>query len=436
MLPPCVVIALLTSARCPAAPPTTGPAGAARAATARPTRRTSPTQLERHRERPLEGRRSPARATPRRSSWGDRIFLTTAVGDGAEARAAVPRPARRQDALGAGRAVARRSSSKHDLNSYASATPATDGKHVWVSFLQQPTILLACYDLDGNEVWRKSPGRVPLDPRLLLARRCCTRTWSSSTATRTPTRGSSRSTRPPARSAGGPTGRTRRGRTARRSSSSVDGKTQMVLSGSKSVASYDPDTGKQHLGDRRPDRAVRRQRSSTRRACSSSPAASRDLHILGIDPRGSGNVHEDPHQLARPPQGVSYVPSPVAHDQLVLHRLRQRHRELLRREDGQGEWKERLGRRHSAVGRRTPAGTSTSSTTTARRSSSRRRRSSSWSARTRWARRASRRRPSRAGRSSSARRTTCGASASRRRPRRRGEDGSNREGHEGARSGA
>ncbi|CAA9373738.1 MAG: hypothetical protein AVDCRST_MAG64-142, partial [uncultured Phycisphaerae bacterium] len=47
---------------------------------------------------------------------------------------------------------------KHQLNSYASATPATDGKLVYVSFFEQPKIQLVAYDFAGNEAWRASPG--------------------------------------------------------------------------------------------------------------------------------------------------------------------------------------------------------------------------------------------------------------------------------------
>src|SRR5262249_20854202 len=46
----------------------------------------------------------------------------------------------------------------HRLNSRSSSTPATDGKHVWVSFLDMPRMVVACYDFDGNRVWTKSPG--------------------------------------------------------------------------------------------------------------------------------------------------------------------------------------------------------------------------------------------------------------------------------------
>jgi len=40
----------------------------------------------------------------------------------------------------------------HPINGNSSATPASDGEHVWVSFA---TGLVACYDLDGNLVWRR-----------------------------------------------------------------------------------------------------------------------------------------------------------------------------------------------------------------------------------------------------------------------------------------
>src|SRR5262249_50421746 len=77
---------------------------------------------------------------------------------------------------------------KHKLNSYASATPASDGTHVWVAFLRlRPRaggddyprlpreadyldnkkglesrvseMVVACYDLAGNLAWSKTPGQ-------------------------------------------------------------------------------------------------------------------------------------------------------------------------------------------------------------------------------------------------------------------------------------
>lgn len=40
----------------------------------------------------------------------------------------------------------------HDTNGYASYTPVSDGKHVWVCF---GTGVVVCYDLEGNRIWHK-----------------------------------------------------------------------------------------------------------------------------------------------------------------------------------------------------------------------------------------------------------------------------------------
>lgn len=47
----------------------------------------------------------------------------------------------------------------HGSNSYATESPATDGKHLFVYFAAIGTI--AALDLDGNEVWRKEIGAFP-----------------------------------------------------------------------------------------------------------------------------------------------------------------------------------------------------------------------------------------------------------------------------------
>src|SRR5262249_37255760 len=49
---------------------------------------------------------------------------------------------------------------KHGLNSYASATPATDGQHIYVAFLDVPYMRVYCYDAGGHKVWEKSPGKL------------------------------------------------------------------------------------------------------------------------------------------------------------------------------------------------------------------------------------------------------------------------------------
>lgn len=101
--------------------------------------------------------------------WGDRIFVTTCVQDDKE------EGDRKLLCLDRGdghivwdRVVVPKAKleHKHRLNSYSSSTPATDGKHVYVAFLDDPRMVAVCYDFDGNEVCEIAR-RVSLHPRFL-----------------------------------------------------------------------------------------------------------------------------------------------------------------------------------------------------------------------------------------------------------------------------
>jgi outer membrane protein assembly factor BamB len=46
----------------------------------------------------------------------------------------------------------------HDKNSHASATPATDGRHVYTVFAVDDAVWASCVDLDGKVVWQVSAG--------------------------------------------------------------------------------------------------------------------------------------------------------------------------------------------------------------------------------------------------------------------------------------
>lgn len=198
----------------------------------------------------------------------------------------------------------------HKLNSYASSTPATDGKRIYVSFLNEKQMHVTAYDFQGTELWTVEPGvfssvhgycSSPIvfenfvivngdhdgDAYLVALNR-----ETGVTAWKTPRENRTRSYCTPI-------------------IRDIGGRTQMILSGSKCVASYDPRTGERHwIFDGPTEQFV------------ASPVYSHDLvyitggfpdrHILAIDPTGTGNVtktHTAWHHLR---SGVSYVPSPVA----------------------------------------------------------------------------------------------------------------------------
>jgi len=116
---------------------------------------------------------------------------------------------------------------KHGLNSYASSTPATDGKHVYASFMgADNTMQAVCYTVDGKKVWQVEPGHLK-SVHGFCSSPVLYKDMVILNGDQDAPRGRRRSSWPwrkrRARRNGGRTGPTRRGRIARRSSSTVRG---------------------------------------------------------------------------------------------------------------------------------------------------------------------------------------------------------------------
>jgi len=117
--------------------------------------------------------------------WGDRIFLTTSIEGPIVPGAEAVRHYRRgeeylhPDSVGAnhsytmklfcldlksGRVLWEKTvyegtvhDNRHKKNTYASATPATDGRFVYLSFEAEGVY---CYDFDGKRIWKTSLGKI------------------------------------------------------------------------------------------------------------------------------------------------------------------------------------------------------------------------------------------------------------------------------------
>lgn len=233
---------------------------------------------------------------------------------------------------------------KHAENSWASSTPAADGEHVYVTFYDRPQLRVYCYDYAGNKVWEKNPGEFHsvhgfCSPPVLykgmvivngdqdapkgqaafivaLDRKTGEERWRADRPNKL------RSYCPPV-------------------VIEAAGKTQLVLTGSKCVASYDPDTGRQ----------IWLVTGPTEQFVSSMVlhngvllmTAGFPVHwVMAIDPSGSGNVTKT-HVLWSHRNEGGYVPSPAAfggklfcvHDNGVAG--------CYDVKTGERYWKERLG---------------------------------------------------------------------------------------------
>ena len=255
---------------------------------------------------------------------------------------------------------------KHHLNSYASSTPVTDGKWVYVVFLKvdgrttparnvsrvRPVtpgkIVVTAYDFDGKQIWTAEPGEfvsvhgfcscpVFYKDKLIINGDHDGNSYivaldrkTGKTLWKTPRPNKTRSyCTPIIRKAGG--------------------RDQMMLSGDISIASYDPNNGTE----------LWRMNGPTEQFVASCvfshgllfvTGGYPDHHILTIDPKGKGNITDSKfikwrHQRA---SLTSYVPSPIAVGDRFFVVSDKGFGSCYDASTGKIEWQQRMSRRYSA----------------------------------------------------------------------------------------
>ena len=279
--------------------------------------------------------------------WGDRIFTVAAVGEkeervlfcldrGAGAikwqQAVVQSPLER----------------KHSLNSHASSTPAADSNSVFVAFLDRKEMVVAAYTHSGEQRWLRRPGvfssmhgfcSSPIlfkdkvivngdhdgDSYIVALSREDGRTlWKTPRQNRT-------------RSYCVPLLR------------ELAGCIQMVLSGDKSVASYDPNDGSLHwIIDGPTEQFVASPVYNERAGLLFITGGYPDHHIIAVKPDGHGNVTKT-KIVWRTNRGVAYVPSPIAIEDYFLVVSDSGVAHCFDAATGKLFWAERLGEHHASL---------------------------------------------------------------------------------------
>ncbi|HLJ94498.1 MAG TPA: PQQ-binding-like beta-propeller repeat protein [Gemmataceae bacterium] len=276
--------------------------------------------------------------------WDDRIFLTTCL-ENEEKRLLLCLNRSDGRLLWQREVLKAKLERKHNLNSFASATPATDGKHVWVAFLQGANMQVACYDFDGNKVWQRSPGEfhsiqgfcsspVLYKDLVILNGDQDAEAWIVALDKATGTE-RWRADRP---------NRTRSYCTPLLIDAA--GKKQLVLTGSKCVASYDPDTGKQIWIVNGPTEQFVSSMVFTENVLFLT-AGYPTHHLMGIRPDGQGDVTRT-HILWHDRQAADYVPSPIAHGKYFFFVNDNGTAGCVAAKTGERMWTQRLGKHHSA----------------------------------------------------------------------------------------
>jgi len=293
--------------------------------------------------------------------WGDKVFLTSSLTEKNK------RILLCIDRL-SGQTVWKRDvvqsppETVHRLNSRASGTPATDGKQVYVTFMRAEgdeviapnvgserlitpgKIIVAAYDLDGNEKWKTNVG----DFLSAHGFNTCPVLFEDLVILNGDHDGNAYLVALD-RQSGRQRWRTRRENKTRSYVTpiirEIDGITQMILSGSLCIASYDPRNGKRHwIVDGPTEQFVASMVYDGKYVFATGGYPER--HTLAIRPGGKGNV-TDTHIAWRTTRGAAYVPSPIISGRYLLMVADSGIASCFEARTGKRHWMERLPGGHS-----------------------------------------------------------------------------------------
>jgi outer membrane protein assembly factor BamB len=289
--------------------------------------------------------------------WGDRVFVTTCLENkGERVLICINRPDGK--ILWQRVVLTAPLERKHALNSYASATPVTDGKHVWVAFLALPDMQVACYDFDGNKIWMRSPGKL-----LSMHGFCSSPILHKNLVILNGDQDADGYLVALDKETGGERWRIDRPNRTRSYCTPIlihakhnPDVTQLVLSGSKCVTGYDAATGKLlWIIDGPTEQYVASLvfLDDVLFLTTGFP----EFHLMGISPEGKGNITHSkyirwhiPHKVNRvnSNSGASYVPSPIAAGGHFYVVSDNGYLSCLEPQTGKRLWKKQLARHVSA----------------------------------------------------------------------------------------
>lgn len=294
--------------------------------------------------------------------WNDQIFLATCIEETIE-RALLCFDRRDGRLLWQKIVLEASLEKKHNLNSFASGTPATDGTAVYVSFLETDetetpaknvstprmntagSMVVAAYDMEGKPLWITRPS--PFDS---VHGYCSSPVIFENLLIINGDHDGESHVMALDRTTGAIVWKFPRIHQTRSYCTpiirDVAGKTQMVMSGSKQVVSLDPRTGELHwVVDGPTEQFVASMVFDGDKFYLS--AGFPDHYVMAIRPDGEGNV-TDTHVAWSVTEAKCYVPSPVLVGQQLFVADDRGTVNCFDTKDGSRLWRDRLGGHFSA----------------------------------------------------------------------------------------
>jgi outer membrane protein assembly factor BamB len=235
----------------------------------------------------------------------------------------------------------------HKENSYASGTPATDGKRVYVTFRVGDEIVVGAHDLDGKQLWLVRPGThvgewgfsnepVLYGDKVILDGDSKGKSFLIALS----------------REDGRTLWRVNRSHQGISYSAplirEMAGRLQLVQCGDRCVASFDPDSGRLLWTVDGPSQEFAATPFYSQKAglvfvSSSWP----ETHLLAIKPDGDGNVTGS-HIAWRDNRGAPYIPSLIVAGDFLFSVNASGTAFCYEAATGKVFWQERLGRHHAS----------------------------------------------------------------------------------------
>ncbi|HKX62866.1 MAG TPA: PQQ-binding-like beta-propeller repeat protein [Verrucomicrobiae bacterium] len=130
----------------------------------------------------------------------------------------------------------------------------------------------------------------------------------------------------------------------------LSGRTQMILSGDKCVASYDPRNGRRHwIIDGPTEQFVASVVYNEGAGLLFVTGGYPEHHILAVKPDGNGNITGTDKIVWRTNRGVSYVPSPISAGDYFLVVSDSGVAHCFEAKSGKIAWQERMGEHHASL---------------------------------------------------------------------------------------
>ncbi len=279
--------------------------------------------------------------------WEDRLFITSAL-TGTHEKILLCYDSKSGQLLWQRTVLSSPFEIKHNDNSYASGTPATDGNLVYVSFLDGKNVVVAAYDFAGNRVWIQRPGKfysphgyscspVLYEDKVIINGNSQGNPFLAALSKTDGHTIWKISLENPSHSFSTPIFR------------EMAGKMQLIILGNKEVASYNPDDGSKYWFVKGPSEdfcasPVYNEKHGLVLISSAWPKRI----LQAIRPDGKGDVTES-HVVWQSTQGAYYVPSPVCTDDYLFTTMTNGRVHCIDVATGNILWVEDMGRQYSSA---------------------------------------------------------------------------------------